>query len=286
MSKKIGVLSPNVSLEISGGFGNQLFQLAAAEYLRSQGLSVYLDFSINQRNGVRDNLITDIASELNFSVHKLDPLQSFFSKIPILRRFLSNSIGIRLIKEAEEFLVPPVILTDQRLNYRGYWQNSGCATFIRDYVSNYFSVNKHKAVERIAVHVRRGDYLKGGNPNFHGVLSGDYYGTAIHSVRNKFGNLPVVVFTDSPELVSHETWISEISNLTVLDSKNPLDDFAEIAHSRAIVCSNSTFSWWASYISNCEIVILPSEWQVGLPLPEGLNQERAEIAKAYFIGRD
>ena len=286
MSEKNSFQSPNTSLEISGGFGNQLFQLAAAEYLRSQGLRVYLDFSINQRNGVRDNLIGNIAIKLNFPIYELNGLQLFFRKIPVLRRALIMSKRVHLIKEDAEFLEPPVIITDKKIVYRGYWQNSKSAAHIKDLISNHFQINKYDFIPRIALHVRRGDYLINGNPNFHGVLSGEYYADAVRSVRDEIGNLPVVIFTDSPELVAREKWVTDLTDHTFADSQNVLEDFTGIANSRAIVCSNSTFSWWAAFTSKSETVVLPSKWQVGLSIPEGLKQENSKIVKASFVGQD
>lgn len=286
MSMKSTLPSPNVSIEISGGFGNQLFQLAAAEHLRSYGIKVSLDFTVNQRNGVRDNLITDIAEKLSFPYLELASWQTILWRIPVLRRIFSLPKGARVVNEDEEFLVPPVIVTDQKVVYRGYWQNIHSAATIREEISDHFEIYPKAVVARIALHVRRGDYLQGENPNFHGVLSGEYYVAAVNSIRSKIGFLPVVVFTDSPNLVSNEKWTAEIADLTFSESLGIFEDFVEIANSYAIVCSNSTYSWWAAYISKSESIVLPSQWQVRLDIPEGLRQARAEIVSAFFVGQD
>jgi len=286
MSRKTISKGPNVAVEISGGFGNQLFQLAAAEFLRNHGLRVFLDFSVNQKNGARDNLISEIASRLSFPIQSLTPWQTVFWKMPLLKRICGLRKSARIMKEEVEFLAPLVVFTNQRIIYRGYWQNANVAATVRERIAQYFRLSECGSVDRIALHVRRGDYLLGGNPSFHGVLTGEYYVAAVQAIRDVLGNLPVIVFTDSPKMVSEEAWVSEISHLDFAPSLGVIEDFTEIAISRAIICSNSTYSWWASYISNSDHIILPSKWQVNLELPEGLLQEKAKVVRALFVGQD
>jgi hypothetical protein len=278
--------SPKVSVEISGGFGNQLFQLAAAQYLRAHGVDSVLDFRINQRNRVRANLIESLAGELSFTVEKLKKWQKIFSKIPVLRRTVLLPRNIRVVREETEFLAPPLIHDNRKLVYRGYWQNVEVASFIKEYVSNYFQISKSNKIARIALHVRRGDYLQGGNPNFHGVLAGEYYVTAVETIRKELGDLPILVFTDSLEIVSKELWVKNLTNLSFAKNADDLEDFTEIAKSQAIVCSNSTFSWWAAYVSDASNIILPSKWQRKLNTPHGLLQANAKIVTALFVGQD
>ncbi len=286
MSEKSVSKSPNVSVEISGGFGNQLFQLAAAQFLRIQGQSVYLDVTINQKNGARANLISGLAAMLELPIRELNCWQKVIWNMPFVRRVIQWPNNSFVIKEEVEFQLPPVTSDRESVIYRGYWQNSIVASTIRDEASKFFQLTQNPPIARIALHVRRGDYLQGGNPNFHGVLTGDYYVAAINSVRNIVGSLPVLVFTDSPDLVSKETWVSEITNLSIAESIGTIEDFIGIANSSAIICSNSTYSWWAAYLSESEIIILPSKWQVGLDIPNGLLQDRTTVVNASFVGQD
>ena len=271
-------------VEISGGLGNQLFQLAAAQYLKKQGLNVLLDFRMNQISGTRENHISSIAGDFGFRYKEFGPVGFGVGKIPFVRRALNFRTKRNLVQENVEFQSPPIHNGDKSITYRGYWQTTQVAVSIKRMLAEYLDIGPSDLVPRIALHVRRGDYLLGNNPGFHGVLRGEYYVESVKRLRDIHGFLPVVVFTDSPEIVRNEEWLKEITNLEFFNSFGDLSDFQEIAKSSGIVCSNSTFSWWAAYISPSTAVTLPSQWQVGLELPFNLIQDEAIIVESTFVG--
>jgi hypothetical protein len=272
-----------VLVEISGGLGNQLFQLAAAEYLKKHGLNVLLDFRMNKISGTRENRIASIAEDFGFKSKEFGPVGFWVGKIPFFRRVLNLHMNRILVQENIEFHCPPIHNGPKSITYRGYWQTTQVAVSIKRKLTEYLGIGPSDLVPRIAVHVRRGDYLLGSNPSFHGVLHGEYYIESVKRLRDVYGFLPVMVFTDSPEIVKNEEWVKKIINLEFFNSSGDLSDFEEIAKSSGIVCSNSTFSWWASYISPSSAVTLPSQWQVGLELPTNLIQDAAIIVESSFV---
>ena len=71
-------------VEISGGLGNQLFQLGAAQLLRRNYETVYLDFSANLINPKRKNEIMDLAKALDFPfIENSVMLRKIFAKLSL-----------------------------------------------------------------------------------------------------------------------------------------------------------------------------------------------------------
>ena len=120
-------------------------------------------------------------------------------------------------------------------------------------------------IDRVGLHIRRGDYLKASQ--FHvNLWETGYYQSAI----NMFPNEKFLVFckdNQSEELdAADQVWCVE--NLTPIlgDRFNmythgtETDDLNALASCKSVIMANSTFSWWAAYLGQHEKVICPQEW--------------------------
>lgn len=103
----------------------------------------------------------------------------------------------------------------------------------------------------IAMHIRRGDYLDH-NWNFLHVCKTNYFRYFFEKYKDK----KIKVFTDSPGLVMEEF---EECNFEIANNQLDLDDLIEMVHSKVLVGSNSTFSWWASFAGKQECYF-PDVW--------------------------
>jgi hypothetical protein len=119
----------------------------------------------------------------------------------------------------------------------------------------------------ISVHIRLGDYL-----NFqevYGVTSKSYYIDAIRALENALKGNPseVWLFSDDPlaatEMLSSKLKIDKVINESF--GLSEAESIALISESSGIVGSNSTFSWWASYLSKSEKtkVVMPKQYMRG-----------------------
>lgn len=121
--------------------------------------------------------------------------------------------------------------------------------------------------DAVAVHVRRGDYLQ--KPDRFPQLTKHYYEQAL-----KHTDGPVMVFSDDipwcrehPEelgLTNRECEFIEGHVRPVAVSQRtgePTDilDLFLMSRARSIVIANSTFSWWAAYLSKAQ-VFYPDRW--------------------------
>lgn len=112
----------------------------------------------------------------------------------------------------------------------------------------------------VCVHVRRGDYI--GHSRFD-VCTEDYFRRAVEYVRERVAHPVFYVFSNNPAELD---WIKE--NYAFLEGAHfvkegvdELDDLYLMYHCRHHIISNSTFSWWGSYLKLQEgMTICPERW--------------------------
>jgi hypothetical protein len=117
----------------------------------------------------------------------------------------------------------------------------------------------------VAVHVRRGDYLNNNWREKLEVCTERYYERAVEILQERLGHPTFYVFTNGPEDIR---WVRNnyrfLPNETVFvpPGASDVEHFALMASCRHFIVANSTFSWWASYLStNLEkITVAPSPW--------------------------
>ena len=266
---------------ISGGLGNQLFQLATAVQLRVEGYKVQIDSIYNDLNSFRATEIYELATNLGIPIKERSLFLNSLLRIQIARRVYSSMLRKNTVFESENFGSPVVPREKQNCRLFGYWQTINSATAIHDNLSELL---KPRRIDEIAVHVRRGDYLSEQH-SLHGALHGNYYLKAIENLRKKTNFQRMVIFTDSPELIKNEEWFQSLDKTKVRVStcKKPWDTLLEMANYSAIICSNSTFSWWAAFIGGNKSIILPSKWFQETALPNALRIPGSEVIESSFI---
>ena len=119
-------------------------------------------------------------------------------------------------------------------------------------------VEQIEQLKPIVVHIRRGDYLQ---EKSIGLLSSQYFRSEVNYLQRLFPGSPVCAFSDQPEVLRE--MLSGIE-FTQIDTSqlNSAQTLNLMSYGRAFVLSNSTFSWWAAYMakeSNC-FVISPKPW--------------------------
>lgn len=104
-------------------------------------------------------------------------------------------------------------------------------------------------IDYIAIHVRRGDYVN--NPFYVDLWQTDYYEKAIA----EFPNERFMIFSDDIEWCK-ENFIGK--EYTFNEDDVDYEALNTMASCKGIICANSSFSWWAAYLSNCGKVVAPS----------------------------
>lgn len=145
--------------------------------------------------------------------------------------------------------------TQVNWNLEGYFQSWKYFDHCKDLILDTFSFSKSK-INKIAIHVRRGDYLD--LQHVHPVLKIDYYIAAMdHFKGEKF-----TIFSDDIQWCMKNLPRKNVS-YSASFNQDPIEDFKQMASHKGVIMANSSYSWWAAYLSDTNNIIAPSRYVVG-----------------------
>lgn len=106
-----------------------------------------------------------------------------------------------------------------------------------------------RKVDQVAIHVRRGDYVN--NPFYVDLTKTNYYKRAMEL----FPGAEFIVFSDDIEWCKHQVAFMDCE----FAEGTELEDMNLMAACKGHIIANSSFSWWAAYLSPySEKVVSPS----------------------------
>lgn len=114
-------------------------------------------------------------------------------------------------------------------------------------------------IDMVAIHVRRGanpinpsepKYCD--NPFYVNLMQTGYYERAMQ----EFPDADFIIFSDDIEWCKKQPLFS---GCEFSEGKSETDDMELMASCKGIIMANSSFSWWASYLSNAKVVA-PLAW--------------------------
>ena len=242
-----------------GGLGNQLFQTAAFLKYRSKKEKVIISFLGDIHIPKRENC-------LNYIFEIPDWLYYDNSrKINLFTRFLArSSAGLRFgsyapyigVNDRNFYLKNSYFFNKKILFFDGYFIHN----WMYEELNELFSQLKLRPIylnrehikicnENVIIHVRGGDFLKIKHLN---ICDNSYYKKAIeYALRKGFNTFKVI----SEDRQYAEEIIKEMKKyfidlkISILKSNSIKNDFNIIRSSNLAILSNSTFSWWASFLS-------------------------------------
>lgn len=224
-------------IRVIGGLGNQLFMIATA-------------FAYAKRFG-KDLIVDDtkwFAGQGNHpNAYKSNIFKNFqFGPTPADHTVVREK---RHNYDELPFVEGNVLLA-------GYFQS---LKYFDDYKEEFISLLNTpqfaKQPGRVAFHIRRGDYVM--KAHEHLTCKTNYF----ESQFERFDPKSVDVFTDSPDYVRSEFSHRDL-NIVALESDT--QELALMSGYDTIVCSNSSFSWWASMLGDTKKeIIVPDAWLHG-----------------------
>ena len=139
----------------------------------------------------------------------------------------------------------------------GYFQNYKFYLPHRDLIKDWFKLPDVQGINDndVIVHIRREDYLESNSQ-----LSIDYYFEILDSYDDQrdFDRLTIVGKDIEPWFVQKFRDRYETSACRIEQPKlSSIDEFNMIRNHSRIVCSNSTFAWWAAFLSNAVEIFAP-----------------------------
>lgn len=275
-----------LTVGLKGGMGNQLFQyFAAAEFSRLSERELVIDTSWYKRNVHSNGLLNPRQFTLNqYAFHEDLRITSDFNwqNSPLTERIFRRipnrfGIGAGLAFDLKRGSNIPQFCSNVYIS--GHWIKNPILPprkelremLVENIVSpspGYIQLRRElKTKKIISVHMRLGDYL-----NFqevYGVTSESYYLNAVRALKNALKGKPseIWLFSDDPlsatEILSSNLKIDKVINESL--GLRDAESIALISESSGIVGSNSTFSWWASYLSKRELtkVVMPKQYMQG-----------------------
>ena len=234
-----------------GRLANQMFQYASLKGIaRNTGVDFcipYYEQAVD--DGIGNMLRTELFDSFDLQVN-----------VGLLNRGHAPVVNERFFHFDEELFK----MCPDHVSLQGYFQTEKYFKHIEDEICNDFTfkdgiLDPCKAMiagvdNPIALHVRRGDYVK--NSANHPPCSLEYYQKGLEqfdSDRN------VIVFSDDPE------WCNEnFTDDRFLISENTDNrvDLCLMSLCNDFIIANSTFSWWGAWLSanKDKKVIAPLQW--------------------------
>lgn len=260
-SYKTGLLNYNkkdfsVYLVPQGGLGNQLFQIATSYVysLRNKKnfyISKIWDGLSNDRPSYWDSLLFNLKQNLINNEDIPNPCIVYKEK-----NFSHNEI--------------PFISRDIKLE--GYFQSEKYFMEYRDEILSLFSLHENMIPKidmsddtiKIAIHVRRGDYLK--YPSIHITMTKEYYTKAKQIIEEKLGFVPNYYYFSDDIEYTKEMFKNDIKPTDkFISGYKDYEELYIMSQCNHFIIANSTFSWWGAYLSSKEsedskMVICPNPW--------------------------
>lgn len=230
-----------ITIQLNGRMGNQMFQYAICRL-------------IAHKNGFNFS-VPEVGQPSTEGIHIKDIFENLDLGIidgPIIRRYNEDYTTQRYN--------PDVFNIPNGTQLWGFFQTPKYFDGYEDVVKSWFNIQTNEKSKEILekynpekycyIHVRGTDYKN----HSHWFLSKDYYQKSIDYVKKTNPEISFLIITDDVE---------ECKNLFPdIDciSNDMITDFTILLNSKKIIITNSTFSWWAAWLNNKDMVIAPNNW--------------------------
>ena len=235
----------SVFIKLCGGLGNQLFQISNGyAYSLRHNKNFYVSRTWEGIKPERPSYWDSIFKNLEPYLKDLSEFKGTLYKEPLWMKY-----------QEIPYIEGDVIM-------EGYFQSE---KYFEDYsleLRNLLGISKQESLEKlfsVAIHIRRGDYLL--HPEFHTILQKEYYDKAKKIIEEKLNYIPnYIYFSEDTEWVK-ETFKYDLKESDkIISGKNDIEEFQEMVNCNGFILANSTFSLWASWFSDSNIIIAPKEW--------------------------
>ena len=246
-----------IQVELQGGLGNQLFGWSCG-------------YSVSRKLSLGLSLDTSKLTQHGFQLGDMNHGGSLIPSQGLGKPRILRGIHHKTFQE-ESFMYDKKILDiNSPVCLRGYFQSwkyfSDISTEIREIVGQTQIVSPQaqevlsmfKSMSLNVVHIRRGDYTN--LQSYHGLTSLKYYERARDLLNNLGQNDKYIVFSDDIQIAS-EIWPNAERYVSQKDVPSSFENLLLMSKGKNFIGSNSSFSWWASYM-NVEqgVKIFPRPW--------------------------
>ena len=287
-------------IRMSGGLGNQMFQYALYLKLRSMGKEVKFD-DINEYRGENTRPIMLAVFGLDYPRATWDEIIEFTDgSMNPLKRIRRKIFGRRALEYHEEGFFDPKVLSFDSMYLRGNFKSEKYFEDIAGEVRSNYQFpcleNMHlpeklykntracldaiESTEAVGMHMYRSD-SRLDEELYEGICTEKYYEGAVRLVQEKYPDAFFYIFGNEPKWV--KKWVDDLiesqitegmdrEEIRKLESRCVLVeanteytgylDMLLMSKCRHNIISNSSFSWWASWLNDNpdRLVVAPDKW--------------------------
>ena len=237
-----------ISVNIEGGLSNRLFQMAFLYSIAKQTKSIPVLYT----NKIHSH---DIHSKDKNKYSKFYNLFKIYEKYDqnLIENIWEESNNICVYTDYSELLkYKPLVM------FYGYFQsekffinyNVEIKNIFKNILNSYFEDLTIPENNYCFIHIRGRDYI---NDPLHHLITNNYY---LQAIKNIPENTEYIIFTDDETYAMTFDFIKNIS-YTINKDDDLLSMNKMIKCNGGNICANSTFSWWACYLSNSIHKIMP-----------------------------
>lgn len=269
-----------VIVNVKGGTGNQLFQVAYG-------------MSLAKRLG-GDLCLPKKKSSSIYTLTGLSPILQTIPQVEVRPRKTSrmDQEGWTYQEHKERL---PSVLQDKDIFVDGYFQSSKffanalpevLEAFLPPLKALYPSLPTFDGPS-VAIHIRRGDYLK--YPKIHPCLGRDYYEKAFDALKVR--DLNIIVCSDDLAWCKACPWLHALFPSIETEKRESLIHFPDLDVMQTLafmttcqyhIIANSSLSWWGAFLASQlheEVkVVAPSRW-----FGTGLAHDTADMFEPSWI---
>lgn len=246
---------------ISDGLGNQLFQYACAYSMyKKTGSKITIDpmYSGKLRTYQLDEFRIDfserfINKDIDFVLgagkRNSAPLKLWYRDKKIKAKKYS------VVKEEGNMIYDESIYDQNNKYFIGFWQSYKYFDEYYEDIKRQFVMKKElgeialqyakvmNETVSVSLHIRRTDYNRSVN---NVCLKQDFYRIALEKIKESIGSFKLFIFTDDKEFVRENFKLHEYE---LVENVSDLEEFVLMQKCKHHIIANSTFSWWAAYLS-------------------------------------
>lgn len=289
-----------IELIMRSGLGNQMFEYAYARKIQQElgDNEIIINTEYMKQKDFRSYSLNNFKLNSSVIVLKDDlakkSLKRFYVRLPFAfgldfipwRVLKKQALGeTKYLKRSKKGMyyahlatdTYPIIDCKRAHKYVfGFFQNASTVNGIEDILKNEFEVitpespdNKAMIIEiesanSVCLHIRRGDYMNDKWKSMQ-VCNFNYYNRAVEEAKKVLNKPIFYVFSTGHDDIK---WIKENYHfdaaIRYVDLDNPdFEEFRLMQTCKHFIISNSTFSWWAAFLSKNrdKVVWTPSIWR-------------------------
>ncbi len=175
----------------------------------------------------------------------------------------SGEHGITGTYQEPKFTFTEILFNEEQYGYNlsGYFQSEKYFDECSKEVKEMFTPkNEYQINNDCSIHVRRGDYV--GSASYVQYYDMDYYSRAVDYIHKTTGTNTFRVFSDEIDWCKNNFKNKGDIEFIFSENKPDIVDLFLISSCKNHIITNSTFSWWGSYLGwyNEKIIVAPPKW--------------------------